>query len=118
MSTNFYGMDHFKTIVSVNLTSMLVTATLHATVHANLPATSSLKMIDVWMLFAMAIPFMEIIIHTAMAWIKQKYESVLFIQKDALENVDEKSACKKVWKKIGHWFHHGKVLRYLLVTYF
>ena len=33
-----------------------------------------LKLIDVWLLFAMSIPFMEIIFHTAMAWMKEKYQ--------------------------------------------
>ena len=49
-------------------------ATLYQTVNDDLPTTSSLKMIDIWMLFALAIPFMEVILHTAMAWIRQKYE--------------------------------------------
>ena len=53
---------------------MLVMATLYQTVNDDLPTTSSLKMIDIWMLFALAIPFMEVILHTAMAWIRQKYE--------------------------------------------
>ena len=104
-------MDHFKTIVCVNLTAMLVTATLHATMHTNLPATSSLKIIDVWMLFAMAVPFMEIMLHTAMAWIKQKYESVLFLKNHSLEDGEEESTCKLVWKKICCSIDHGKVFR-------
>ena len=56
------------------MTGMLVTATLYLAVNGNLPTTSSLKMIDLWMLFSLAIPFMEIILHTSMAWIRQKYE--------------------------------------------
>ena len=72
--TNYYGVDHFDAVVAVNLTAMLVMATLYQTVNNDLPATSSLKMIDIWMLFALAIPFMEVILHTAMAWIRQRYE--------------------------------------------
>ena len=56
------------------MTGMLVTATLYLAVNGDLPTTSSLKMIDLWMLFSLAIPFMEIILHTSMAWIRQKYE--------------------------------------------
>ena len=51
-------------------------ATLYQTVNDDLPTTSSLKMIDIWMLFALAIPFMEVILHTAMAWIRQKHKMV------------------------------------------
>ena len=72
--TNYYGVDHFDAVVAVNLTAMLVMATLYQTVNNDLPATSSLKMIDIWMLLALAIPFMEVIMHTAMAWIRQRYE--------------------------------------------
>ena len=54
---------------------MLVMATLYQTVNDDLPTTSSLKMIDLWMLFSLAMPFMEVILHTAMAWIRQKYET-------------------------------------------
>ena len=56
------------------MTGMLVTATLYLAVNGDLPTTSSLKMIDLWMLFSLAIPFMEIILHTSMAWIRQIYE--------------------------------------------
>ena len=72
--TNYYGVDHFDAIVTVNLTGMLVMVTLYQTVNDNLPTTSSIKMIDIWMLFALAIPFMEVILHTAMAWLRQKHE--------------------------------------------
>ena len=60
--------------MAVNLTAMLVMATLYQTVNGALPTTSSLKMIDLWMLFALAIPFLEVILHSAMAWIRQRYE--------------------------------------------
>ena len=72
--TNYYGVDHFDAIVTVNLTGMLVMVTLYQTVNDNLPTTSSIKMIDIWMLFALGIPFLEVILHSAMAWIRQKYE--------------------------------------------
>ena len=72
--TNYYGVNHFDAIVAVNLTGMLVMVTLYQTVNDNLPTTSSIKMIDIWMLFALAVPFLEVILQTAMAWIRQTYE--------------------------------------------
>ena len=74
LDTNYYGVDNFDAIVAVNLTGMLVMVTLYQTVNDNLPTTSSIKMIDIWMLFALAIPFLEVILHSAMTWIRQKYE--------------------------------------------
>ena len=56
------------------MTGMLVTASLYLSVNSDLPTTSSLKMIDLWMLFALAIPFMEIILQTSMAYIRQTYD--------------------------------------------
>jgi hypothetical protein len=53
---------------------MLVMVTLYQTVNDNIPTTLSLKMIDLWMLFFLAIPLLEVILHSAMAWIRQRYD--------------------------------------------
>ena len=71
-STNYYGKNHFDAIVTVNLTAMLVLATLFITINAELPTSSTIKWIDIWMLFALSFPFMEVILHTAMEWMVQK----------------------------------------------
>ena len=60
---------------------MLVTAMLHSKVNADLPATSSLKIIDLWLLFAMFIPFLGIILHTAIAWIKENHDLSIAVKK-------------------------------------
>ena len=51
---------------------MLVLATLFITINAELPTSSTIKWIDIWMLFALSFPFMEVILHTAMEWRVQK----------------------------------------------
>ena len=58
--------------MTVNLTAMLVLATLFITINAELPTSSTIKWIDIWMLFALSFPFMEVILHTAMEWMVQK----------------------------------------------
>ena len=60
---------------------MLVLATLFITINAELPTSSTIKWIDIWMLFALSFPFMEVILHTAMEWMVQK--------KSGLDNVNE-----------------------------
>ena len=45
-----------------------------AQVGENLPATSYIKMIDVWLLFNLTIPFALIIIHTYMDYIRRWIE--------------------------------------------
>ena len=50
----------------MNLTSMLVLATMFISVSNNLPKTSYMKMIDVWLLFNLLYPFVVVLLHTYM----------------------------------------------------
>ena len=63
LSTNYYNEQHFKTIIPVNLTSLLSMVTLYVGVSARLPQTSYLKMIDVWLIFSLFVPFINVILH-------------------------------------------------------
>merc|ERR1712243_344835 len=73
-STNFYRDDHFETIIAINLTTMLVIVTLFVSVSEGLPATSYIKMIDVWLLFNLVIPFTLIMIQTWMDSLRKDME--------------------------------------------
>ena len=53
-------------MITVNLTSMLVLATMFISVSNNLPKTSYMKMMDVWLLFTLLYPFVVILMHTYM----------------------------------------------------
>ena len=44
----------------MNLTVMLVLVTMFISVSENLPKTSYIKMIDVWLVFVLFIPFFEV----------------------------------------------------------
>ena len=63
LSTNYYKDEHFKTIIPVNLTSLLLMVTLYVGVSGRLPQTSYVKIMDVWMIFVHFIPFINIIMH-------------------------------------------------------
>ena len=65
-TTNFYKDEFFETVVAINLTTMLVIVTLFVSISENLPATSYMKMMDIWLLFNLLVPFILIIIHTYM----------------------------------------------------
>ena len=71
----------FEAVVTVNLTAMLVLTTmfisgmfgsLHAIVinnilvSSNLPTTSYIKMVDIWLIFNLFLPFLEVLLHTYM----------------------------------------------------
>ncbi len=63
-STNYFKAFFFEAIVTVNLTSLLVLTTLFISVFNSLPTTAYVKMIDVWLIFNLFIPFCEVLLHT------------------------------------------------------
>ena len=58
--TLFIDVSHFEATIMVALTSMLVIYTLHQSISSNLPQTSYMKMIDVWLASGMIVPFLII----------------------------------------------------------
>ena len=46
----------------VNLTVMLVLVTMFISVSEGLPKTSYIKMIDVWLVFVLIVPFLEVLV--------------------------------------------------------
>lgn len=58
LCTVHFKAEHFKTSVPVAITSMLVMYTLHLAVSRSLPPTAYIKLIDVWILFHLIIPFL------------------------------------------------------------
>ena len=60
--TLFIDESHFEATTMVALTSMLVMYTLYQASSAALPQTSYLKMIDVWLLPGLILPFVVFLI--------------------------------------------------------
>ena len=61
--SNFFKPFFFEAIVVVNLTVMLVLVTMFISVSESLPKTSYIKMIDVWLVFVLLIPFFEVFLY-------------------------------------------------------
>ena len=59
----------------MNLTSMLVLTTMFINVSNNLPKTSYMKMIDVWLLFNLLYPFLVVLLHTYMDTLRNQEET-------------------------------------------
>ena len=73
-------------MVSVNLTAMLVLATMFIggretfdftvansylfSVSKSLPTTSYIKMVDIWLIFNLFLPFSEVILHTYLHYLR------------------------------------------------
>ena len=64
--TIFFDKDLFADAISVNLTIMLVMTTIFTSKIEELPPTSDMKMIDIWLIFCLVVPFLEVILRTAM----------------------------------------------------
>ena len=58
----------------MNLTCMLVLTTMFINVSNNLPTTSYMKMIDVWLLFNLILPFIVVLMHTYMDTLRNDEE--------------------------------------------
>ena len=56
---------------------MLVLTTMFINVSNNLPKTSYVKMIDVWLIFNLLLPFIEVLVHTYMDALR--YHSIEFV---------------------------------------
>ena len=76
-ATNFFKAFFFEAVVSVNLTVMLVLTTMFINVSNQLPNTSYIKMIDVWLIFNLVLPFSEVLLHTLKVIIALPYSDIL-----------------------------------------
>ena len=63
--TIFFDKDLFGDAIALNLTIMLVMTTIFTSKIEELPPTSDMKMIDIWLIFCLVVPFLEVILRTA-----------------------------------------------------
>ena len=73
-STNYFKAFFFEAIVTVNLTSLLVLTTLFISVFNSLPTTAYVKMIDIWLIITLFVPFSEVILHTFIDSLREEQE--------------------------------------------
>ena len=62
--TIFFEADLFADAISVNLTIMLVMTTIFTSKIEELPPTSDTKMIDIWLIGCLLVPFTEVVLRT------------------------------------------------------
>ena len=62
--TVFFDKALFGDAIAVNLTIMLVMTTIFTSKIEELPPTSDMKMIDIWLIFCLVVPFAEVILRT------------------------------------------------------
>ena len=62
--TTFFKSFFFEAALTVNVTTMLVMTTIFISVMEKLPPTSYVRMIDIWLIFGILVPFLEVCILT------------------------------------------------------
>jgi hypothetical protein len=65
-ATTLFKPYFFEAALTVNLTNMLVMSTIFIGVMQSLPKTAYVKMIDVWLIGCQLVPFIEVVLLTAM----------------------------------------------------
>ena len=69
-ATNYItGDSKYDLIVTVNMTSMMVLASIYLSVSTSLPNTQSIKPVEEWLLFNLAYPFLVIVSQTFRGWL-------------------------------------------------
>ena len=75
LTTIFNNKQWFGHIITINLTAMLVVTTM-LTSLANVLPRSKIKYIDIWLLFCLLIPVLEILLHTVEDHFNRRYEEI------------------------------------------
>ena len=74
-ATTLYKEQYFEATLSVNLTTMLVMTTIFISKMESLPPTSETKMIDMWLILCQLVPFVEVVLLTAMEYRRDEEET-------------------------------------------
>ena len=69
-ATTFFKPFFFEAALSVNLTTMLVMTTIFISKMEGLPPTSATKMIDYWLILCQLVPFIQVVLVTALEFLK------------------------------------------------
>ena len=64
-ATTYFKPAYFEASLTVNLTIMLVMTTIFTSKIEELPPTSDTKMIDIWLIFCLLVPFAFTLVQTA-----------------------------------------------------
>ena len=76
-TTIFFDKDLFGDAIAVNLTIMLVMTTIFTSKIEELPPTSDTKMIDIWLIFCLLVPFAFTLVQTAIEYFREEETETL-----------------------------------------
>ena len=99
-ATTFFKPFFFEAALSVNLTTMLVMTTIFISKMEGLPPTSTTKMIDYWLILCQLVPFAQVVLLTAMEFLREDevVEEEDKETKDTLSEEEHGPEDKEAWK--------------------
>ena len=67
-ATNYLtGDSKYDLVITVNITSMMVLASIYLSVSTSLPSTPNIKPVETWLLFNLAYPFLVILVNICLS---------------------------------------------------
>ena len=111
-ATTFFKPFFFEAALSVNLTTMLVMTTIFISKMEGLPPTSDIKMIDIWLILCQMVPFVEVVLLTAMEYNRDDSHGehgTMLMPLNVGDGEDEEKICQNCWtpelKTLGKSYH-------------
>ena len=84
-ATTFFKTFFFEAALSVNLTTMLVMTTIFISKMESLPPTSDIKMIDIWLILCQLVPFFQVVLLTALEYLREEDEEEKHKKRESCE---------------------------------
>ena len=100
-ATTFFKRFFFEAALSVNLTTMLVMTTIFISKMEGLPPTSATKMIDYWLILCQLVPFAQVVLLTAMEYLREEELEKEEDKEETEETISEEEhgpETKEAWK--------------------
>ena len=63
MSNYVTGESRYEFIITVNITCMMVLASIYLSVSTSLPSTPNINPVEIWLLFNLGYPFLNILVN-------------------------------------------------------
>jgi hypothetical protein len=94
-TSNYYKPFYFEATATVNLTSLLVLTTMFISVMESLPKTAYLKLIDIWLIVNLSLPFFVLVLQTYIEATREDGSNDGYVWKDSDKN--------KGWYSLFNW---------------
>ena len=86
-ATNYLdNSQYLEAIISLNITSLMVLSALYISVSTTLPATASIKHVDIWLLSSLIFPFLIVLINISIYLVNEGKKRVVKVKPLGADN--------------------------------